>query len=527
MPWDLESAVHKDTRRWVEWDYDSSGSFTTESSDDCTVRTPVRVVSDDMWDQYCVFSERIFDLTDGVLLNRWEGDYSATLNPDGTATYSSLPSGHDLKILYSTDAEISNQFLFYIQVSINQSNWDTVGNTTRLGNNLMSPMWEDSLQVDHEFNARLGYFNVTLLDNQTDWDESWSWEWTWNQTDFKVFKEMSTYASEFDDLFRPLNVTLNDNVQLVNIDWDDFAKAVISSVDETVHVYSLNHTLGLDFNAFYNATTDVLNATYRISLMVDVEESIGGRYEWVEVGRDAATVDSAGAALVAAAFKNKQVEVGNAGEDMEATEIANLIPWIMAKSGDGDMVADYQYDPAGGDYRTALKDDWCTYWPISSSNLIGVGGPLANVFAWYGNDFTDAFYGVPMFSGDRWSGDIAALTCWNKNSYASSEDTGYAVISTYKDINGSVLFLVWGHWGRDTFYASQWLHGDEAREIPPGIHQLQDAPECLTSIILEIDYSDPEHPDFSIVECLSTISEIFWEHSSYCGDEDKGGIHDP
>ncbi|MCW3987630.1 MAG: hypothetical protein NWE87_04885, partial [Candidatus Bathyarchaeota archaeon] len=126
-------------------------------------------------------------------------------------------------------------------------------------------------------------------------------------------------------------------------------------------------------------------------------------------------------------------------------------------------------------------------------------------------------------------GMITGVTCWNRgwdgtwNTYESTEDTGYAVISTYKDINGTVLLNVWGHWGRDTYYAAEWLHGNVERDIPPGIVQLQSAPECLTAIIIEIDYEDPEHPEYSIVECLGTITEFFWEH----GSEDKGGIHDP
>ena len=60
----------------------------------------------------------------------------------------------------------------------------------------------------------------------------------------------------------------------------------------------------------------------------------------------------------------------------------------------------------------------------------------------------------------------------------------------------------------------------------------------LTSIILEIDYDDPDHPEFSIVEALGTITEFDWTHNYYdyfdsfrdepdWDDEDKGGIHDP
>jgi hypothetical protein len=117
-------------------------------------------------------------------------------------------------------------------------------------------------------------------------------------------------------------------------------------------------------------------------------------------------------------------------------------------------------------------------------------------------------------------------TCWNRNAYANvarENGTGYATIETYLDINGTVGFVVWGLDGRDTYYASVWLHGDVARGISPGIHQLQDAPKCLTSIVLRIDYTDMKHPTFSILESLGTISETQWVH----GYEIKGGIHDP
>ena len=263
-----------------------------------------------------------------------------------------------------------------------------------------------------------------------------------------------------------------------------------------------------------------------------------GRYEWFVVGRDAASVDSAGAGLVTAAFKQKFVTIGLGGEDMMDPELANMFPSVMHQFGDGDAMADYMDDLG----RMALKDDWCTYWPISSSNMIGVGGALANGLAYYGNDFTDAFYAMPEYASSTWDGMITGATCWNRgwaandyewNVYASSEDTGYAVITTYKDINGTVIFLVWGHWGRDTYYATQWLHGDVARGITPGIVQLQHAPRCLTSIIIEIDYEDPDHPEFSIVEALGTITEFDWTHEYWNWlteeevSEDKGGLHDP
>jgi hypothetical protein len=262
------------------------------------------------------------------------------------------------------------------------------------------------------------------------------------------------------------------------------------------------------------------------------------RYEWVTVGRDASTVDSAGAALITAAVKQKNSTIGLAGEDMNDTLLANMIPFVMSKFGTGDTKADYK-DTIG---RAGLKDDWCTFWPVASSNMISSGGPLANMLAYYANDFTDAFYGLPAYSGTAYSGNVVPITCWDRawpttdglyRTYASNSSAGYAVISTYLDINGTVIFEVWGHWGRDTYYATQWLHGDVARAIPPGIVQLQQSPWGLTSIILKINYAAPSHPTFSIVECLGTISETLWTHrytSPFTGQlvtEVKGGIHDP
>jgi hypothetical protein len=183
---------------------------------------------------------------------------------------------------------------------------------------------------------------------------------------------------------------------------------------------------------------------------------------------------------------------------------------------------DYKDDGSTPGQRPALRDDWCTTWPITSSNMIGVGGPLANMFTLYFNEFTDAFYGTYVTgwgetytSYATWQNKIAALTCWNgsKKGYVATYDTGYAVIATYKDLNGTVGLVIWGLGPRDTYYASKFFH----EEI---IYELQSFPRCVTSIILKIDYTDPLHPEFGIVECLGTISETLVETT-------KGGIHDP
>jgi hypothetical protein len=235
----------------------------------------------------------------------------------------------------------------------------------------------------------------------------------------------------------------------------------------------------------------------------------------VTVGRDAHSADSIGASLVSAAFKNKQVEIGFAGFDMMFQEYAaTSIPYLLNKfSG---TATGWPPNYKDSIYRIALRDDWCTTWPIASSNIIAVGGPLANHIAEYFNDFTDAFYGLntteaPFTPYSPWVSKIIGLPCWSKDTYGASASVGYAVISTYKDINGTVGFLVWGISARDTFYASKFFH----EEI---IYELQNFPSGATSIIIKIDYTDPEHPTWTIPEVLGTISETTVELV-------KGGIH--
>jgi hypothetical protein len=253
-----------------------------------------------------------------------------------------------------------------------------------------------------------------------------------------------------------------------------------------------------------------------------IEENERGAYEWTVLGRDAYTSDSLGATLVTAAFKNKDIEIGIAGEDMMSTDWGlSSIPYVLNCFGtEPGARADYKDDGTTPGNRLALKDDWCTTWPITSSNMIMVGGPLANMLTSYFNEFTDAFWGTyTPFYGESytpyepWQNRVVALTCWNGTieGYEASVDTGYGVITTYKDINGTIGLAIWGIGPRDTFYTSKFFH----EEI---IYELQEFPCCVTSIILKIDYTDSKHPTFTVVECLGTISETTVELV-------KGGIH--
>jgi hypothetical protein len=325
--------------------------------------------------------------------------------------------------------------------------------------------------------------------------------------------------------------SLSDYVKIGSIDWipnpmdwdqyNTFAERIENLTDGTLLQRTLDYNITLRPDGRANVTF-AYSGYYKI-----LYSTMGGRYEWVTVGRDANSVDSVGSALVSAAIKDKEVEIGLGGLDLKSATYNLGIPYLLNKFGTGNAFTDYFKAPDNSQpgQRLAFMDDWCTYWPISSSNIITVGGPAINWIAMYFNDFTDALWAAPWFTTYApWSGKIAGIACWNKTAYTNSggeTGVGYATIGTYLDINGTIGFTVYGLDGRDTYYATYWLNGDPARGILPGTHQLQDAPDGLTSIIIKIDYKDAKHPVFSIVECLGTISEREWIHNL----ETKGGIH--
>jgi hypothetical protein len=293
---------------------------------------------------------------------------------------------------------------------------------------------------------------------------------------------------------------------------------VFSERVEDLNGTVLNRYLG-DYALTVNATgfgnVTGLNATHQYKILYStgpIDELSGGRYEWITVGRDAHTVDSAGATLVSAAFSENDIEIGNAGMDMEGTTYAYEIPYLLSRIGNGTTFSNYWITPdtTSPGQRLTLMDDWCTKWAVTSSNIISVGGPLANQMTEYFNSFTDAYYSEPWFTPyTPFKGTLAALSCWSKKAYSNNatlNGTGYATIGTYLDINGTVGLAIYGLDARDTFYASQYFRDNF-------VTILGNLPKGVTSLVIKIGYKDYRHPTFTIVEELGTISEYGdWLH---------------
>ncbi len=246
-----------------------------------------------------------------------------------------------------------------------------------------------------------------------------------------------------------------------------------------------------------------------------------GNAEWITVGRNSAAIDSAGATMV-----GDWMHAEMSALDMNDTQWGPDAPFIFdplrpellpGRSGYRDAEIDFN------EGRLALKDDWSCHlvdneWmnglPISSSDIIAVGGPYANAATEYLNDFTDVLFTLGGWTGPGLpTGEFFSRTCWDKMNHLyvgeydahGRQTTGYGVITTYKDINGTTWLLVYGYSGQDTYYTS-WslLHSDV---LDYAMHYLHPG---VTTLILEFDYT--LHPtDFcfvTIVEALGTISEL-------------------
>ncbi len=551
-PFDLKSAVEKDTNRWVQFhtitedDYEKV-SILEQPFTIALDHAPVHWAS--TWEEYNDYGERVF--MNGSLqyptrqlytIGHYD-DYELSIDQtdgDGTIVFfaEDLVVGEVIKIVYSTDTwwsesgfSISDYELFNGTIS---------QNLQRAFSFSAGDDWTDALDVSHDVYTEefTGWFQNVSTMQFPNRPLTWTYDGTmeWEVNPFKVFKEDETGLEIGNDNFATVNVTAAENssfalqmkLDYLEIVWDIMGPRGTLFTDlKDVHFYGWDFDVEYSVTVYYNNNTMNYTATGMIDFVTEepysylYTEKIPGRYELFTVGRDAQSIDSAGVGEVTAAFKNKQVEIGIGSADMYNTDYRLQMPWIMSKFGTGNTVADYKDTIS----RAALKDDWCTTWQITSGNLIGEGGPAANVLTYYANDFTNAFAGLGQFTSYApWVNKIIALSCWNgtKGGYSPSLTTGYAVISAYQDINGTNMFLVWGYDGRDTYYASQWFHEDLIREF-------QNFPDHATDIVLKITYkSYPEGykpTAYSVVQVLGTISETL-VYDSLLGVY-KGGIHDP
>jgi len=521
-PWSLVDAVHKDTQRWVQ--------FYNVTADDVYWATnfgvPLRiwldhspVLYEPIWEDYKGFSEKV--LWGGALKKPIRSvytayDYELYTKPDGTG-YIWIPAakvpaaGTVIKILYSTDTfyRSFDYYTFYFEKN----------DTTSVDGYYFSDShsWKDWLGAKHRFDigAKYSVTNVSTPAPGASFKISGTLDFY--AEDIKVFKEDTAEIGCYklwDYGANKWHHEEADNTFDIDFYYFDLSWFITPPPGEDLHIewahIDVDYTITIDYNGTYYNTTATFNINgldlkdpYGVKNPLYVER-IPGRYEWITVGNWSRAIDSAGASVVAAAFKNKQIEIGLSGLDVQDPAWGPYVPYVlsnMGHTGTGHNPTMGYYDAIG---RLAFKDDWCYpskhAWPVASSNIIAVGGPAANIVSEYFNEFTDAFIYSTL-------GGILALPCWSKNVYTGG---GYAVISTYKDLNGTVGLVIWGWTGDDTYYATKWFHEE-------GIFQLQYFPPCVTTIILKIDYTD-HPPTVTVEECLGTISETLVH-------EVKGGIH--
>ena len=312
---------------------------------------------------------------------------------------------------------------------------------------------------------------------------------------------------------------------------------------------------------------------YKVLYSTDQDETVPscwdtGRWEWIIVGRDSKAVDSAGAAMVSIAWEEwKKGQVWLSALDMRDDIYGPTVPYVLRQFTDVyDMWWDYTYYE--NNYRVAFKDDWCqppfdnirAYYDktgsfelypyaVSSANVIVVGGPYANKAAWYFNDFTDAFveskYEPGFYAPGCWARTsqptVVSVSRWGTpnmekwiadelwyNSTTIDDARGHAIISTYKDLNGTVGFIIYGYTGEDTYYATYAFRGGL-------LLWLQHLQRGTTTLILELDYEymHPElgskyygiHPiGIHVQESLGTITECTGFGYNFKTHANKGAI---
>jgi len=550
-PWDLYSALYKDTRRWVQFhNVTTAEKAAADAGTNLNITLsyrPVRYASN--WESYCNFSERV--LWGGALkyparsvyysgssLSSYE-PYELYVNATGhgnvTILASQVPAaGTVIKILYSTNCTIS-----YTHTDIaNYFGGDlSLGNASRTDilretiyklvpyTSINSTAWTDPLSVVQNITILYDEFGFNITGSPSAGTILTGLDDINITVDIKLPQEggyVTVYNSTYfaHELGPRFNVTYYGNMSV--------KYAVDPPSYEYVHINGsilvrANHTLL--YNGGYNVT-----ANYTIA-GASLTKSLMGRYEWVVVGNHSRAIDSIGAAMVSEAFKEKQVIADNGGLDMKDMWGTN-IPYLLSNLGNATWRAGGPawtniYDSLG---RLAYADDWCTRYPVSSSDIITVAGPSANLFSEYFNEFSQAIQIYGITSGNLID-VIFGPTCWNTTAlssylgqyyysdgqfYTGNTTTGIGVITTYKDINGTVGFMIYGWSGDDTYYTCKWFQ-------EYGAYYLQTENRGVTTLVVRLNYHnssartsnprppyydyDAHNPYVEIIERLGTISE--------------------
>ena len=356
-------------------------------------------------------------------------------------------------------------------------------------------------------------------------------------------------------------------VDVADADWGDYGVSA-----ERVIVYDADDELAPKLLSRYDDEYDITGETitfddadaiagYEIYKVLYSTTILGtapdcwdtGRWEWIVVGKDSMAADSAGAAMISIAWEEwKKGQVWLSALDMWGVDQGYRIPYVFDwySETDPDERSDYYYPDdidLGLVYderaRAELLDDWSTPddwdetteiypYAITTSNIIIVGGPYANLAAEKYNDFTDAFvfskYGDGFYSYACWArtsqpsinkvghepppGLGVADDLWY-DSIVETDLVGHAIVSTYLDPWGTTAFVVYGYTAEDTYYASYVVRGG----LLPWLQELQPG---VTTLVLEFDYTTLHPVEIHVAECLGTITECTGFESNFKDDLD-------
>ena len=173
-----------------------------------------------------------------------------------------------------------------------------------------------------------------------------------------------------------------------------------------------------------------------------------GAFEWVVVGRDSHPVDSAAAAMVVEAVHEGVLHpdsdprvVQYSGLDMQHVNV--WVPYLMREFSAPATGPRGNYYFAG--LRAALKGDWANLEPVSSSSVIAVGGPGANLVAEYFNSLAPVIYagGSAHYSLGNTPYRFVAPGLWIDQTLLSDPSLG--VVFAYRDLNGNLAVLLPAH----------------------------------------------------------------------------------